>query len=332
MFLPEGVGPASHVFQRVMTDIFADFISERWCFVLIDTIGLGAHTIDEAESHFLRVLQRCRETGVTLKHEKSFYCQDMVTFFGYEIGYSWTRMAASRIEALLQIPMPTSKTEMKSFLGCANFFLPFVPNFNLIASPLHAMTTNSFDWSVNMAQYRECFEKLQQACAHSVRRFSPNFDPETETILQTDACRWGFGSHLLQRLPNDHPEFPNLLVCIAICSMKFNNKDKATNPKNEETFTDYPKAATENAKRALKWKEENGNKNDCGTLVGWMRANQLAKKEPISLTTVKRMAAFIRHQENKDVSYDQGCGGLMWDAWGGDEGINWAINKIDSLK
>jgi hypothetical protein len=63
-----------------------------------------------------------------------------------------------------------------------------------------------------------------------------------------------------------------------------------------------------------------------------MRANQLAKKEPISLTTVKRMAAFIRHQENKDVSYDSGCGGLMWDAWGGDEGINWAINKIDSLK
>jgi hypothetical protein len=118
----------------------------------------------------------------------------------------------------------------------------------------------------------------------------------------------------------------------AICSMKFSNKDKATNPKNEETFTDYPKAATENAKRALKWKEENGNKNDCGTLVGWMRANQLAKKEPISLTTVKRMAAFIRHKENKDVSYDQGCGGLMWDAWGGDEGINWAINKIESLK
>jgi hypothetical protein len=48
----------------------------------------------------------------------------------------------------------------------------------------------------------------------------------------------------------------------AICSIIFSNKEKATNPKNEETFTDYPKAATENAKRALKWKEENGNKND----------------------------------------------------------------------
>lgn len=116
----------------------------------------------------------------------------------------------------------------------------------------------------------------------------------------------------------------------AICSVKFENKKSS--PENEDSFTDYPKAASENAKRALDWKEENGNKNDCGTLVGWMRANQLAKREPISLTTVKRMAAFIRHQQNKNVPYEEGCGGLMWDAWGGDEGINWAIRKIEQLK
>lgn len=116
----------------------------------------------------------------------------------------------------------------------------------------------------------------------------------------------------------------------AICSVKFQNKK--SNPVSEETFTDYPKAASDNAKRALDWKKENGNKKDCGTLVGWMRANQLAKREPISLTTVKRMAAFIRHQQNKAVPYEEGCGGLMWDAWGGDEGINWAIRKIESLE
>ena len=116
----------------------------------------------------------------------------------------------------------------------------------------------------------------------------------------------------------------------AICSVKFQNKKTA--PQNEDSYTDYPQAASDNAKRALDWKEENGNKNDCGTLVGWMRANQLAKREPISLTTVKRMAAFVRHAQNKDVSYEEGCGGLMWDAWGGDEGINWAIRKIEQLK
>jgi len=48
------------------------------------------------------------------------------------------------------------------------------------------------------------------------------------------------------------------------------------------------------------------------------------------------MASFKRHQQHKDVPYDEGCGGLMWDCWGGDAGINWAIRKLkqidDSIK
>ena len=96
-------------------------------------------------------------------------------------------------------------------------------------------------------------------------------------------------------------------------------------------YSDYPKAATENAKRALKYKEESGNPKGCGTLVGWARANQLAKREAISEDTVKRMASFNRHRQNKDVPYDEGCGGLMWDAWGGTEGVDWAIRKSEQI-
>jgi len=71
-----------------------------------------------------------------------------------------------------------------------------------------------------------------------------------------------------------------------------------------ETYNDYPEAATNNAKRALKWKEENG--SSCGTPVGWTRANQLANRERISRDTIARMASFKRHQQNKDVPYSEG--------------------------
>jgi HK97 family phage prohead protease len=97
----------------------------------------------------------------------------------------------------------------------------------------------------------------------------------------------------------------------------------------EETYNDYPEAATNNAKRALKYKEENG--SDCGTPVGWARANQLASRERISRDTIARMASFKRHQQNKDVPYSEGCGGIMWDAWGGDAGIEWAIRKLNQI-
>lgn len=97
------------------------------------------------------------------------------------------------------------------------------------------------------------------------------------------------------------------------------------------SYTDYPKAATNNAKRALKYREESGNPKGCGTPVGWARANQLAKREPISEDTVKRMASFNRHRQHKDVPYEDGCGGLMWDAWGGTAGVDWAIRKSKQI-
>ena len=96
-----------------------------------------------------------------------------------------------------------------------------------------------------------------------------------------------------------------------------------------ESYNDYPQGAVNNAKRALKYKKENG--SSCGTSVGWRRASQLANKQKITRSTIARMASFKRHQQNKDVPYSEGCGGIMWDAWGGSAGVNWAISKLKRI-
>lgn len=97
-----------------------------------------------------------------------------------------------------------------------------------------------------------------------------------------------------------------------------------------ESYTDYPKEASENAKIALRWAEENG-WGDCGTAVGKARANQLANREPITRDTIARMAAFERHRENSKKELGDGCGRLMWLAWGGDAGIEWAQRKLKQI-
>ena len=100
--------------------------------------------------------------------------------------------------------------------------------------------------------------------------------------------------------------------------------------KLENSYNDYPTAAKENACRAIEYKEKTP-KLDCGTQVGWTRAAQLCNGRNISVDTIARMASFKRHQQNKDVPYDKGCGGIMWDAWGGDEGIAYAIRKMEQI-
>jgi hypothetical protein len=98
----------------------------------------------------------------------------------------------------------------------------------------------------------------------------------------------------------------------------------------QESYTDYPEAASENAKIALRWADENG-WGSCGTAVGKARANQLANKEPISRDTIARMSAFERHRQYSDKELGDGCGRLMWLAWGGDEGVEWAQRKLKEI-
>jgi NADH dehydrogenase/NADH:ubiquinone oxidoreductase subunit G len=100
---------------------------------------------------------------------------------------------------------------------------------------------------------------------------------------------------------------------------------------NLETYNDYPEQAKENAKIALRYAEENG-WGDCGTPVGKARANQLANGENISEDTIARMASFERQRENSQRELGDGCGRLMWLAWGGDAGVEWASRKLKQIR
>ena len=60
----------------------------------------------------------------------------------------------------------------------------------------------------------------------------------------------------------------------------------------------------------------------------------MAKGEPISLDTIKRMYSFLSRHEGdleSSKSYGDGCGKLMYDAWGGKSGLSWSRNKLREL-
>ena len=102
---------------------------------------------------------------------------------------------------------------------------------------------------------------------------------------------------------------------------------------NLASYSDYPDSVSNNAKRALEWAEENG-WGSCGTAVGKRRASQLANKEAISVSTIKRMYSYLsRHKGDLKASkgYSDGCGKLMYDAWGGKSALSWSESKINSL-
>lgn len=93
-----------------------------------------------------------------------------------------------------------------------------------------------------------------------------------------------------------------------------------------DTFTP-PADVAAAAKRGLELRAEQPPSNRGGTAVGIARAKQLANRDPVSLSVIKRMVSFFaRHEvDKKGEGWGKDSKGYQaWLLWGGDPGRRWA--------
>ncbi len=115
----------------------------------------------------------------------------------------------------------------------------------------------------------------------------------------------------------------------AVCRVQYSDavRSRYEEKMAEETFTDYPKGISEEAARGIRLNKEVNNK--CGTQVGKVRAQQLANREPISLSVVKRMYSYLsRAKEYYKPSDTTACGTISYLLWGGEPALSWSERII----
>ena len=66
-----------------------------------------------------------------------------------------------KIKSIEYWPTPTSVTDIRSFLGLAEYYQKFIEKFSRIACPMNSLEkkANNFLWTTN---YEEIFQKLMQ--------------------------------------------------------------------------------------------------------------------------------------------------------------------------
>lgn len=96
-----------------------------------------------------------------------------------------------------------------------------------------------------------------------------------------------------------------------------------------ETYNDYPKQASENARIARDRNEELNNK--CATRIGKIRATQLINRENLSIDTIKRTFSYLSRAKVYANGDPNECGSISYNLWGGDEMLRWCENKLDEL-
>lgn len=99
---------------------------------------------------------------------------------------------------------------------------------------------------------------------------------------------------------------------------------------NLETYSDYGEGVRNNAKRGIELNKKVNNR--CATSVGKIRAQQLARGEKLSVSTIKRMYSYLsRAEEYYDPNDSKACGTISYLLWGGKAGLAWSRGKLKEL-
>ncbi|KAJ7998177.1 hypothetical protein DPEC_G00219890 [Dallia pectoralis] len=121
-----------------------------------------------------------------------------VTFLGHQVGEKGVGTLLDKVEAVRDWPVPTTKQQVKSFLGLASNYRRFVKGFANIAFPLTGLLgkNREFKWT---SECQKAFAILKRALGEAPVIAPPV--PSEPFILDTDASNVGMGAVLAQPGP-----------------------------------------------------------------------------------------------------------------------------------
>ena len=195
LFLPEGVGPASFILQEQMERVFAGL---DWVIVIFDNLLVLALNYQDLRDKCEQLFDRCLEYNLYLKFGKAWLGFPEQNFFGYVLKEKSYELNGDRYEAICRLPIPRSQKQMMSFLGAANFYSPFVPNYATLAAPMYDMTRQEFVWDAQSwtAERTNAYNVMLHALKASTAIYFPDYN--LVWILYIDASKFGVGYILFQ--------------------------------------------------------------------------------------------------------------------------------------
>jgi len=123
--MPCGLTNAPARFQRAL-DLILSGLKWQVCLVYLDDVIAFSKTVEEHIQHLDTVLSRLREAGVALNLEKCSLFKTEVEYLGQVVSPGMLRVTNRNTEALRRAAYPTTKTQMKNFLGACNVYRRFV--------------------------------------------------------------------------------------------------------------------------------------------------------------------------------------------------------------
>jgi len=231
--VPMGLKGAPGYFQGQMQIVLGALLM-MCCALYIDDILIWGKTNAELLVNLRKVFERLRQFNITIHPDKIFVGLKQLEFIGHTIDAEGLHFTREKIDKVFQIPIPVYDSEMKSFLGLAQYFSDHVQDFAHIAAPLHELIKQYDKRKKKRLDYTQealdAFEYIKNAINDCPKLYF--YDPTLPIYLATDASDIACGAYLYQ--VKDRKQIP-----IRFASRKFSATEKRWHTPHKEAFALY---------------------------------------------------------------------------------------------
>ncbi len=121
-----GLRNALATFQRLMSLVLGDVLN---CNVYLDDVVIYSSSWVEHLSILYDVFHRLSAASLTLNLRKCEFAKASVTYLGKQVGNGQVRPLEGKIAAVLEFPVPTTRRELRRFLGMVGYYRCFLQEF-----------------------------------------------------------------------------------------------------------------------------------------------------------------------------------------------------------
>ena len=163
--------------------------------VIADDVKIHGEDDVTHDMYLLQVLNQCRKVGLKLNVDKCVFKSTSILFFGHVISDEGVKPDPKKMDAIKNMPAPTSQHKILSFLGLYNYLSTYVPDLSSILQPLRQLTKKNavFTWNKHYDIY-QCAKDHILKCANTLCYY----DPDLPVSLEMDVSQSGLGAVLLQ--------------------------------------------------------------------------------------------------------------------------------------
>ncbi|KAG7514240.1 hypothetical protein JOB18_028375 [Solea senegalensis] len=109
-----GLCNAPATFQRLVNQVLSDIPN---CCAYLDDLGVYTSTWDEHMKILRQVFTRLAQASLTLNLAKCEFGKATVIYSGHQVGQGQVRPVDAKVEAITRYPVPTTRRELRRFLG-----------------------------------------------------------------------------------------------------------------------------------------------------------------------------------------------------------------------